>query len=818
MITMLQIMIIFCICAFLELSCDTNVTVIAQLDTCDYNYNNSGLFSQKSRCGDRCIDFSGTCKCGNSTFYITAYKHDKPYYCCISSGKTCRKVKGLNYENGICDQGTPLLRGSVCKNDDKTLQCHNSYEVSEHLGELSYFKCPNNCIKWTLMCQGFSWCKSDVNICGPQLRCPALGMKVRRQKANSNIAPNHHYCLKDIKSKSNDGFYDTIDRSDENLEKSDNFDLQINLAAYNTCVTLDNDPGALCGSTCLKNLWWCRKTGAVSCGSEKINTRDPRLCGNPSVWTNVSCRNYYEDRRVWIYGIRCTGKVMQCISPWYTKEQALSTYQTCDDKSDQKFTVGLSCKDHLIEHVNFHTKHFCNTSVKYEVQNDTLCTNKTEWLSWQDEHYRDPHHCQNSCTFPNPDCIACTNPNYFNCTEGGSGFCLHPELVCDGHPQCPGGEDENLKLCYPNHIKNRIMEPYASYKCKSIFYENMNIYATPCDDKIECYDQSDESFCKEEKTVTYILLGALLLITLFYVSLSHIFKSSKDEINLTFPLRQYNLNTLENYEANHRDPIIIYDVNIHLLNTILTKSVEVTTNTCRQFYELEFRIHEGKENEIFWCLHKNIDPFIVDYVIESKFPGILSRFINWIQDYTEKNYFTAIIDWKKRQKRLNQILAFFTRITSLQLKYFDQVKDTAMTFWILSLVGGTQSVIDFPSKFTSIIIILMFYSIIIPLLISSLHLSVNNPNVINGFINAPRQIRGIISFFCSWFHPILLTNQVEISKEITRQLAYYSDYRVIRNTVKNKVDNKKKLAFFKEILSVVRHITVSHFFDTYFKG
>jgi hypothetical protein len=28
----------------------------------------------------------------------------------------------------------------------------------------------------------------------------------------------------------------------------------------------------------------------------------------------------------------------------------------------------------------------------------------------------------------------CTNPGYFNCTK--SGKCVHPSLVCDGHPQC----------------------------------------------------------------------------------------------------------------------------------------------------------------------------------------------------------------------------------------------------------------------------------------------------------------------------------------------------------------------------------------------
>ena len=35
---------------------------------------------------------------------------------------------------------------------------------------------------------------------------------------------------------------------------------------------------------------------------------------------------------------------------------------------------------------------------------------------------------------PGPRCLACTNPEYFICPE--SGVCVHPALVCDGHPAC----------------------------------------------------------------------------------------------------------------------------------------------------------------------------------------------------------------------------------------------------------------------------------------------------------------------------------------------------------------------------------------------
>ena len=299
------------------------------------------------------------------------------------------------------------------------------------------------------------------------------------------------------------------------------------------------------------------------------------------VWGNLSCAYYkkyhqglHDINLVLSYGQRCRGRNQECIYPWYTsfdgnrydssfliprynyrKIYGLTTEQ-CSDKSDEIFTIGLTCRAHLEEHVKFHTEHFCNSSVWTTVQTDLICKNKTEWLSKSSRKiFQDPHNCQSSCNSSGLDCTACTNKNYFKCTK--SGQCVHPELECDGHPQCTFGEDEELTRCHKKYIENKIVERYASYRCKSIFYEDMDIYATPCNKIRECFDGSDEVNCKEDITTTYILLGTSFLLIALYISLKVYQYNTEDKTDDFFMFSSIDYPPVESYEERHDDPDII---------------------------------------------------------------------------------------------------------------------------------------------------------------------------------------------------------------------------------------------------------------------
>ena len=179
---------------------------------------------------------------------------------------------------------------------------------------------------------------------------------------------------------------------------------------------------------------------------------------------------------------------------------------TCDDKSDQIFTIGDSCEDHQKRQIQTHNSHFCS-------QSWGICNNYTRgWLqSMKGEKFQDPHNCQASCKKPGPQCEACTNPDYFKCRS--ENICLHPDLRCDGHPQCPGAEDEDIIMCRKEKFRNKIE---TAFKCQSIMYKNMTIYARRCNFVDECQNRVDEIGCEDKisNMVTAVFCTMVLFIYL----------------------------------------------------------------------------------------------------------------------------------------------------------------------------------------------------------------------------------------------------------------------------------------------------------------
>ena len=112
----------------------------------------------------------------------------------------------------------------------------------------------------------------------------------------------------------------------------------------------------------------------------------------------------------------------------------------------------------------------------------------------------------------------------------------------------------------------------------------------------------------------------------------------------------------------------------------------------------------------------------------------------------------------------------------IELKYFDQVKDTALTVLIIYLVGGLESVFNLPNNFSSVVVIIMLVSIVVPFLMSSLHLSVNNPFMIlpnKGYSWLTKSYMRITCLLFSWINPILLRTKLDHARKMVTQLAKY---------------------------------------------
>ena len=161
----------------------------------------------------------------------------------------------------------------------------------------------------------------------------------------------------------------------------------------------------------------------------------------------------------------------------------------------------------------------------------------------------------------------------------------------------------------------------------------MDIFATPHNNKIECWDGSDEQETGDYSTI--ILVTSTIIITTFYITLKYsglakkMLSADNKNIKLSVEIdqnmyqnfRYYNTLYLENYRENHNQNEAIEKTNIHILNSIHTQEVDRNRDTCELFYQLEQEIHKNNESEIHLCLHKKFDPKIVENILDSGEPG-----------------------------------------------------------------------------------------------------------------------------------------------------------------------------------------------------
>ena len=610
-----------------------------------------------------------------------------------------------------------------CNNTDRSLQCHNSYQDSLYIGLYSHYTCPNTCVSvGEDMCQGVKWCWEDYEECGPHLRC-----HYQKHSLNSSLSPNHNYCGDGSRTS---GEYDILDRSDETEAKSvegTSYDIDTDL--FPACNDKWKDPGVMCETRCLASRNWCDVLWITEM-CYGVSMIDKRLCGNPLVFAGISCTAHSPIYGgIGVYGKRCTGTNQKCIVPWYTTHNGnpLPFPQICDDKSDQVFTTGLTCREHLQQYMQYHDEHFCKSEELDWLEDTLICTNKSLWLSEQDPSYSDPHNCQSSCSSPDPDCLACTNPDYFQCPQ--SDKCLHPGLVCDGHPQCPGGEDEDLDKCYKDYVKNHIIDTYALYRCTSLFYEKqeMKIFATPCNRIRECADNSDELTVKK------------------------VYSKS-------VPLPTQNL--LIQYEKNLKDSETVQYVNLHLHHLSHNQNFGQKRAMLLMIYDLVEEQHNNNVCEIYGYLHNNFDPLLVQKMIASKYQGFGIK--DFIKEKMKKGakrlIITELINLTAKTKRIKE---FIIAILNIEIKFLDIFKDLGLTILMLQLIGGLQAIIDLPTNFGSVVVLSMIASIFFPLFLSSLHLAVNNVDMLwtrtnNKYPDKITYLKKAFLFLLSPLHPLFL--------------------------------------------------------------
>ena len=146
----------------------------------------------------------------------------------------------------------------------------------------------------------------------------------------------------------------------------------------------------------------------------------------------------------------------------------------------------------------------------------------------------------------------------------------------------------------------------------------------------------------------------------------------------------------------------------------------------------------------------------------------------------------------KKAGKIKQIIGTAIGIMKVEAKYVDLFKDTAMSIIMLDAIGGFEAIINLPTNFSCVIVMLMFLSILIPLFLSTLHLVVNRGKFYkeNNFSRTRKYITLSLLWILSFLNPIILDAYYNELKEDVRKMT--EDFNNKAITTMRKCRNIKK--------------------------
>ena len=131
---------------------------------------------------------------------------------------------------------------------------------------------------------------------------------------------------------------------------------------------------------------------------------------------------------------------------------------------------------------------------------------------------------------------------------------------------------------------------------------------------------------------------------------------------------------------------------------------------------------------------------------------------------------------------MKEIISTTTGIIKIIAKFIDLIKDLALSIVTLQAVGNSESIWNFKTNFSSVIVISMFSSILFPLFLSTLHLIVNRRKIIyeENFSRTRKYVTIILCFIASFLNPIILDAYYHELKEDIRKLTQNYDISVMK--------------------------------------
>ena len=270
----------------------------------------------------------------------------------------------------------------------------------------------------------------------------------------------------------------------------------------------------------------------------------------------------------------------------------------------------------------------------------------------------------------------------------------------------------------------------------------------------ECVDGSDEnpSICEDNKFFTIIcsVFFFILFIILILPSILRNCQEVKTDIDNVEMIQLEDFETLlMQYEKDHHDKEIIQQLNENLLKISYYETVKAKRVFGKLVYDLEAKYHKENEKEFFNCLKSNFNKFngLVSLILEHH-----SSIFDKIRDFL----------FSKQQVKVVSLMKWFKGVNNV---YIDTIKDIHVCIILILIAGGPGRIFENPKEFASVLAVSFSFTIIIPALISSIHLCIYNPNLVfesYGWAPLWKKVLIHIGIIClSILNPIIMINKYE---------------------------------------------------------
>ena len=296
----------------------------------------------------------------------------------------------------------------------------------------------------------------------------------------------------------------------------------------------------------------------------------------------------------------------------------------------------------------------------------------------------------------------------------------------------------------------------------------METVATVCDDIIECQNGEDEpDFCKNNDGNIPLAISVCSILAI-YLGLKTYFniKQMKHSNNKQIKYEEVLLNRRKTNETD----IIALRKNINSLclhiKNIYDKKAKAKISL--KIFALEENLYKN-EGMVFTSLHNNYSPEVANMVIDSKFPGFVDNHLSFLH---------TISDFIIKFERFRSARILIGKLTTIINQYSDIFKDIYLLLILVKINGGVSTLYEFPWKFSSMIIMCMATTIVVPLLISSIQLAISNPGLI---FNSNRKDKWSVRFMrvgvilTCFVNPIILKIADEHIQEKIRKYSQSSD-------------------------------------------